>query len=161
MIIKKEYKTIKITIDEKDNATWKGLDKGGNCFFKFDFSNKNGETLKLRVPSETGYAMILLMRDELIKFFETNAWTTLLNSKEQLEFGKLKEALCDNKTLTEKMSLKRSLQYNHKYFKKYANKINEIELGQEEKLIENMDIINQERKLEYKQLMIKSCKKVD
>lgn len=130
---------LKITIDEKDLGEFKGLDKNGNCYFKFDFKDKSGMIFKLRVPHEVGYELVLLMREQLIKFFgNTNRLSNILNSKEKLEFEKLKEALIENKSLEEKIDLKRSISYNNKYFDKMGEKISEIEIQQEEAIIENI-----------------------
>lgn len=88
------------------------------------------------------------MRDQLIKFFENERNLFLLNSKEKLEFNKLKKALVDNKDLVEKMNLKASLRYNQQFFEKYSDKINDIELKQEEALVES---INNQKYLQVKE----------
>jgi hypothetical protein len=114
-------------------------------------------TVKVRVPSETGFAMILLMKEELVKFFRSNNWKTVLNSKEEIEFQKLKEALVDNKDLESQMSLRKSQKYNLDYFEKYGEKINEIELAQEEAITQNISAHGRRQKelyLKEKKLLV-------
>lgn len=157
MKIAREGNELKVTVEEQDTTLWKGLDRNGNCFFKFDFSDKSGLTVKVRVPSETGFAMILLMKEELVKFFRSNNWKTVLNSKEEIEFQKLKEALVDNKDLESQMSLRKSQKYNLDYFEKYGEKINEIELAQEEAITQNISAHGRRQKelyLKEKKLLV-------
>ena len=132
---------------ENENLSFKGLDKKGNCYFKFDILSEDGSKFKLRVPQSVGFEMVLLMRNQLLKFFDNDRNLFLLNSKEKLEFNKLKEALVDNKDLVEKMNLKASLRYNQQFYEEYSDKINEVELKQEEALVES---INNQKYLQVK-----------
>lgn len=142
-------------METQDLGEWKGLDKKGNCFFKFDFTDKSiNQKIKLRVPSEVGFELVLLMRTQLIKFMgEDRRMNTLLNSAEKLEFNKLKEALVDNKDLIEKFSLKKSIKYNVDYFDSIGKKISEIELQQEENLVKDMDLQKKLQKQQHQLLL--------
>ena len=158
MKLQTEGKNLKITVELQDLGRWKGLDRNGNCYFKFDFSDRSGQTVALRVPAEIGREIILLMRDELIKFLERNQWSSVLNSKEKIEFQELKRTLVDNKDITESFSLKKSLGYNKKYFGKIGEKINEIELKQEESLCNEFKFMKELQKNAYLKLKAKNPK---
>jgi len=128
---------------------FKGLDKHGNCYYKFDFVDRqSGNKIKLRVPADVGFEMILLFSEQLKKLFKNGRKLDLFNSNEKLEFSKLKDALINDKTLDVKYNLKGSIKYNSDYFAKYANRINEIELKQEEALAKS--IANQ-KALDFKE----------
>jgi len=157
-IEKESPEVMKITVEEKDIAEWKGLDKDGHCFFKFDFKDRNSnQKIKVRVPHQVGYEMILLMREQLVKFMGNSRIDLLLNSAEKLVFQDLKEALVDDKDMVEKFALDKSIKYNMKHFKELGEKISNIELAQEENLIKDMAL--QKKLQQQEHLMLTEIKK--
>jgi hypothetical protein len=141
---------------------FKGLDKSGNCYFKFDVSNREQPTkVKLRITDETAFEMLLLMRDQLKKFLQNPKFNVMLNSKEKLDFYRLKEALVDDKSLEVKFATKKSIEYNIKHYGKLGAKISEVELKQEEALSELMRKQKIEQKKEYLKISNSKTEKIN